>query len=185
MKKNNKIVIKDKKSRIERKIEQKQIALGLTNFVSLFKIYNEILDYPNFISFEKLVNTILVNNTISQKSEAFVAFTNIYTDAFANQKDIQFTNFVVSYNVDNKYGANKLVPIISAFSGSDVYVASLTTSLENEELNLFLGKYNELISTLLLEGKYVEILPSLIAYQDSIMDPINLFFDKTHVKIIK
>ncbi|WP_338822553.1 DUF2714 domain-containing protein [Mycoplasmopsis felifaucium] len=145
---------------------------------NLYKEYEEIIKNDNYVSYKKIIASILLKINSGFHSEEYEEFTKVINEAINNKWDIIFDQFTIDFNIVSKFSLDTLVPILAHNESS----ANEAISLKSEEPSNYADITRELnaeIQKLLKENKYVEILPNLVLFVSPNTGSLKLFFDKS------
>ncbi|MDP4040426.1 DUF2714 domain-containing protein [Mycoplasma mycoides] len=146
----------------------------------VFDLYEKIVNANNYIDYQKLLATVLLENQIGFDSKVYKEFENSYLLAFKNHFDIVLNDFVITFNVNLKISSDLLVPMLSEIESSNTEAINLKTS-NNEQYQKFLTTYNNYFISLIKQGFCVEIFPNVILFKSKNTDHLKIVFDKTKV----
>ncbi|VEU75722.1 Protein of uncharacterised function (DUF2714) [Mycoplasmopsis maculosa] len=152
-------------------------------FFDMYSYYEKAKNSNTIINFEKLIATVLFKNKIGFESEAYNLFVSNIIDTKKNREDFIFENFVISFDVQQKFALDALVPSLKANESNYVNAFDLTKS-DEKELNEFLKTYNETINEWLLKSWFVEIMPGIIMYISKNTNKYKLLFSKNWISKI-
>ncbi|QSF13619.1 DUF2714 domain-containing protein [Mycoplasma sp. Mirounga ES2805-ORL] len=160
--------------------KNKNTKLDKTNLFDVYKHYKEIKEDPFFISFDKLTASVLIKSQLGFDSKVFNDFEKQIQKAINNKYEILFRNFVISFNVNLKFSADILVPIVTSKLSSNSETINFKSSNEISKDN-FLSIYNEIIYQLLKQGNYLEVLPNLIVHLSKSTNSLKVSFSEQWV----
>ncbi|MBU4690543.1 DUF2714 domain-containing protein [Mycoplasma sp. ES3157-GEN-MYC] len=160
-------------------INKKQVKnLSLENelkLINLYETYSSILKNNDFITFEQLNASVLLSLGLGFESPVFIEFMNKINTALDNKQDIIFNNFVINFNIEQKFSPNILVPIIKENTSSTNLCVNLSTANE-PNLDKFLNVLNSKINELLLSKCYIEIIPNTALFICNESNSLKLLF---------
>ncbi|WFQ91702.1 hypothetical protein MFERI14815_00306 [Mycoplasma feriruminatoris] len=146
----------------------------------VFDLYNQIVNANNYIDYQKLLATVLLENQIGFDSKTYLQFLDSYLLAFKNHYDIVLNDFVITFNVNLKISSDLLVPMLSETESSNSEAINLKTS-SDQEYQKFLTTFNNYFISLINQGFCVEIFPNIIIFKSKNTDKLKIVFDKTKV----
>ena len=91
--------------------------------------------------------------------------------------DLVYKDFVITYNLNPKFGLNNLVPMLNTYESSNNEAINLKSS-SNRMMNKFLTNLNAEINNLLLTKYYVEVIPETILYTSDNTNELKLLFSE-------
>lgn len=145
-----------------------------------FNLYEEAINSPKFVDFEKLIASVLLVSNLGFETPEYKLFEQIFQEAFSKKFDILFDFFILHFDKNLKFSDDALVPTITFVEDSNVETFNLKNSV-NPKMNLFLEKYNQMIHKLLTVGHFLEILPKVVIYISEHTKNIKILFDKQSV----
>ncbi|ABC01736.1 DUF2714 domain-containing protein [Mycoplasma capricolum] len=146
----------------------------------VFDLYEQIVNANNYIDYQKLLATVLLENQIGFDSKIYKEFENSYLLGLKNHYDLVLRDFVITFNVNLKISSDLLVPMISASESSNTDAINLKQS-KNEQYNKFLNTFNDCLISLIKQDLCVEIFPKIIIFKSKNTDKLKIIFDKTKV----
>ncbi|UWD33872.1 MSC_0623 family F1-like ATPase-associated protein [Mesomycoplasma molare] len=167
----------------KRKKETKENPL-LFPFYDIYKNFNETIKKENFISYERLMSSVLIKVGLGFESKEYKEYKKKIQSSISKKEDIKFEFTIISFNVDRKFGDKFLVPIVNDKISSNVDSIDLTKSKEENENNM-LKILNEDVLSLIKEGKYIEIFEGLILFHSKQANSLKLFFKEEFISQIR
>ena len=153
--------------------------------VDFYDDYKTIItNQERFISFDKLIASVLLKDMLGFDSEAYIQFNDMLMMAVNKKYDLVYKDFVITYNLNPKFGLNNLVPMLNTYESSNNEAINLKSS-SNRMMNKFLTNLNAEINNLLLTKYYVEVIPETILYtSDNTNELMLLFSENVATKIM-
>ncbi|WGI37002.1 MSC_0623 family F1-like ATPase-associated protein [Mesomycoplasma lagogenitalium] len=147
-------------------------------FFDLYKRYEDVRNSNLFIKYDKFMATVLLKSSLGFKSQEILEYAKEFEQALKKKEEIIFQNFVISYNVDPKYGHKFLVPITTD------KISSNNQSVNFNKKTVFYEKLNFQIQELLNKNCYIELFPGLIIYNFQDFKLPKLLFSKSNISQI-
>ncbi|CBH40541.1 DUF2714 domain-containing protein [Mycoplasmopsis agalactiae] len=145
----------------------------------MFNIYNQYEEAKAssaFVDYNKLMAQVLLECNLGFSSDEYVKFGKMFDEAFAKKYDIVLEKFVISFNVNLKFSADALVPVLKANEDSNTEAFNFK-SANDEKFNKLLNFYNKLVNDLILADKYVELFPNIIVFRSKNTKSLKVLFD--------
>ncbi|WP_322901147.1 MSC_0623 family F1-like ATPase-associated protein [Mycoplasmopsis felis] len=158
--------------------QKKELTTETQELFDLYADYKKIQKDSKFISYKKLLASILLRINSSFNSTEFQNLSEQIEYAIANKYDILFDEFTVNFNLVPKYSTNVLVPTLSS-AESSTNEGFLLTSSTTSDFQVIVEQLNKEIWKLLGESYFVEFLPKMILFVSSQSGSLKLFFDKS------
>ncbi|ACF07157.1 Protein of uncharacterised function (DUF2714) [Metamycoplasma arthritidis] len=147
-----------------------------------YQAYNDARAEDSFIKYDKLIASVLLKNNISFNSEIYIKFVEKMTMAINKHYDLLFRDFVITFNVNGRFGNDLLVPMIANFESSNNEAINFREALTNDtKASQFLYDLNNEIARLLNQKSYVEIFPNIILYISPNTEHLKLLFSRETV----
>ena len=156
-----------------------------TEFFNVFGEYNEIISKPNFIDFNQLMTSILFKNNLGFESKIYLDLLESFNIGIEKKYDFIYENFIITFNINLKYGTKMLVPMIANLESSNNNAINLKPKTENEQVNKVLIDLNSEINKSLSAGNSVEIMPNVVVYLAESTNQLKLVFNLDVVNSIK
>ncbi|MGZ9413706.1 MSC_0623 family F1-like ATPase-associated protein [Mycoplasma sp. 480] len=164
------------------KLSKEQEAL-LFPFYDLEQKYKEIEASEKFISYSRLMSSVLLSTGLSFESDVIKEYKSIYTKALVKKYDLVYLDFIISFGLNKKFSPKFLVPILVKEISSNTEHFDLRYD-ENLVKENFLTKLNNEINSLMERNFYVEVLPGIIIYFSSYSKEMKLVFKKDYTNQI-
>lgn len=131
-----------------------------------------------FISFEKLINIALVRSSLSLSSGVYTSLENRIKMATAKKQEFIFSNFVISWSLNDRYSKTKLVPTIIKNESTSNEGVMLKGGKNEAEISL-LKYYNDQLEFWIFNSKLkVEIIPNMIVYLSNNTNKLKIAFNE-------
>lgn len=142
--------------------------------------FDEIKKQDKFISFDKLISTVLLKSTTSFKNKEINKLLDLLKTAFLNKQEIIFDKFIISFKLDKELNNFYLVPYITDKPATNFEAINLKTnsSLIKENITLYL---NDEINNLLANNFYIEIFENIIVKSDNQNNLLNIFYNEKNI----
>lgn len=150
-------------------------------YFDLFDQYQQLRNNEKFISFNKLISSVLLSANLGYKSNEYNNFISNFEQAKANRWFIKFQKFVIGFEQNDRFGSLVLIPLLVSEDDSSVQTYSLLPANDN----IFLTTLNQTINNLLQEGYKIEIASGLILFNLQETNQLKLFFDKEWISYLK
>ncbi|AGJ90820.1 DUF2714 domain-containing protein [Mycoplasma putrefaciens] len=154
---------------------------NLTSF-DLFSLFNQLTNSQDYISYKKLIASVLLKANLGFSSEQYHQFEKMTEQALKNKYDLLLNDFVISFNVDLKYGFNILVPVLISQESTNNEAISFVSHTDLK-LNNFLKIFNLFITKLVDQNKIVEIFPSILIYRSKNTQSLKIAFDDKYLAV--
>lgn len=145
----------------------------------MFNIYNQYevaRQDANFVDCNKLMAQVLLECNLGFNSKEYVKFSEMFNEALDKKYDIVLANFVISFNVNHKFSADALVPVLKTNEDSNTEAFNFVSSKETK-FNILLGLYNKYVYELITSGNYVELFPNIIVFKSKNTNSHKILFD--------
>ncbi|EOA07082.1 Hypothetical protein MYEA_5430 [Mycoplasma yeatsii 13926] len=159
----------------------KNSIINLETF-DVFDLFKKTKASQNYISYKKLIASVLLGSNLGFNSDQYLEFEEMTNKALENKFDLLLKDFVISFNVDHKYGLNILVPILTDKESTNNEAISFIKS-SDEKLNNFLNVFNLYISKLINDDKCIEIFPEIIVYRSKNTTSLKILFNEKYLVI--
>ncbi|WP_369086030.1 MSC_0623 family F1-like ATPase-associated protein [Metamycoplasma spumans] len=159
--------------------KQNKNVIENVELINLFDEYKQLSEDKNTISFEKLITTVLFKIKSGFESSQYSYLIENINLAKQKKYDFVFSDFVISFGIESKYGNESLVPIIKKAETNHAKSVDFSNSNNHEDISIFLRTLNDLINELFKQGKNVEIMPELIMYISNETNVYKLYFSKS------
>lgn len=144
-----------------------------------YHAYDDARAQDAFIKYDKLIASVLLKNNISFNSEIYTKFIDKMTMAIKKHYDLLFRDFVITFNVNPRFGADLLIPMIATNESSNNEAINFRESLTGDaKFSQFLYDLNNEIVRLLNQKQYIEIYPNIILYVSPNTEHLKLLFSK-------
>ncbi|WP_027334140.1 MSC_0623 family F1-like ATPase-associated protein [Mycoplasma elephantis] len=131
---------------------------------NFYSDYENYITLDNFISYDKLLATSLFKSKVNFESDIYEKFKKNIDLAIYKKWNLVFKDFVISFNIDPKYGNNTLVPVLIKNEQTNSEAINFIPEKENDGYNSFLEILNNELSFLLNNMYIVELIPGLIVF---------------------
>lgn len=166
-----------KTSKKDRKIQEQEALERKKLEEQNYELFEELKTGPNFVSFEKLLSSSLIESKLEIRGAFASELVNKLEQAIFKKQDIVFRSFVITFNLNLRYSLTKLVPIISLKESSNVEAVNLSKS-DDEAIANFLNIFNEKINSLLNQKKCLEIVNNMIIFISQETKSLKITFSK-------
>ncbi|WP_412031486.1 DUF2714 domain-containing protein [Metamycoplasma buccale] len=156
----------------------KKITLENQALLDFFADYKETITKENYVKFEKLMASVLLKNNLGFTSPLYVEFFEAMQLALEKKYDIVYKEFVITFNINPKFGLDMLVPMLDDKESSNNEAINFKFS-KKPEMNKFLDDMNKEIGALLLANNYIEIIPNVVLYVSENTNQLKLLFSET------
>lgn len=153
-------------------------SLGINNYFDVYQVYEQAKMSTNFISYDKFMSSLLFNNNLGFESDIYKRFFNEFSSAFLEKKDVIFSKFIITFNVNLKFSSNALVPMI-VYNETSNNESIVFSKSNDEQYNNFLTSLNKEIEQNLLQWKCLEIFPNVILFISPQTNTLIIVFDKS------
>ncbi|BAP39781.1 MSC_0623 family F1-like ATPase-associated protein [Metamycoplasma canadense] len=142
--------------------------------------FQKIKENKNFISFDKLLWTILLKSLTTFKNQDINKILFLLKEAIKNKFDIVFDNFTISFVLSNYLNNLFLIPTILEKSSSNFESINLKSDSKLFKIDITKFLNNEL--NYLLEKQYfIEILNDLIIKKNSEENKIEIYYNESNI----
>ncbi|MXR08591.1 DUF2714 domain-containing protein [Mesomycoplasma hyorhinis] len=181
-----------KKKKNEEKLEKSNLQEYLVfdnqtkiEVVDLYKNYKLKRQTTHFVSYDQLYSYVLLKTHQGFHSELYKKYEQNYKNALANKRNLEFSNFVISFNLDLKYSQKLLVPIVITKGTSNDLAINFVSSSNLQEQTFF-NVLNQEIVKLLNAYKTIEIFPGLLLFKgNDASGSLKTLFSKDFISVIK
>lgn len=159
--------------------QKKELTTETQELFDLYADYKKIQKDSKFISYKKLLASILLRINSSFNSTEFQNLSEQIEYAIANKYDILFDEFTVNFNLVPKYSIKCICISTLSSVESSSNEGFLLTSSTTSDFQVIVEQLNKEIWKLLGESYFVEFLPKMILFVSSQTGSLKLFFDKS------
>ncbi|WP_434325458.1 DUF2714 domain-containing protein [Mesomycoplasma hyorhinis] len=153
--------------------------------VDLYKNYKLKRQTTHFVSYDQLYSYVLLKTHQGFHSELYKKYEQNYKNALVNKRNLEFSNFVISFNLDLKYSQKLLVPIVITKGTSNDLAINFVSSSNLQEQTFF-NVLNQEIVKLLNAYKTIEIFPGLLLFKgNDAIGSLKTLFSKDFISVIK
>lgn len=153
--------------------------------VDLYKNYKNKRQESNFVSYDQLYSYVLLKANQGFNSELYKKYEQSYQNALKNKHNLEFADFVISFNLDPKYSQTLLIPIITSKTTSNNIAVNFASSKDLAEQTFFTNLNQEIVK-LLNTQKTLEIFPGLLIFKSTETNSsLKTLFSKDFISVIK
>ncbi|QJB71548.1 DUF2714 domain-containing protein [Mycoplasma sp. 1654_15] len=153
--------------------------------VDLYKNYKNKRQESNFVSYDQLYSYVLLKANQGFNSELYKKYEQSYQNALKNKHNLEFADFVISFNLDPKYSQTLLIPIITSKTTSNNIAVNFASSKDLAEQTFFTNLNQEIVK-LLNTQKILEIFPGLLIFKSTETNSsLKTLFSKDFISVIK
>ncbi|ENY68744.1 Hypothetical protein MAU_5450 [Metamycoplasma auris 15026] len=159
------------------KLEKKFLIVANKEIKILNLEFNEIKKKNNFITFDKLLATIILKSNLKTNDKEVVFFLNKLEEGLIKKFDLVFDNLAISFGLSNTLNNLYLCPFLTKEAATNFESLNLSSNADlfNEKL---IKNFNGEINYLLANDFYIEILKNLIIKKNA---DLELFYDEKSI----
>ncbi|MXR10016.1 DUF2714 domain-containing protein [Mesomycoplasma hyopneumoniae] len=144
-----------------------------------FRDYYDLINHPNFVSFDALFNlTLLVS---SQKANSVIRekYHQKVLAAYKATTELVFKNFVISWQRSSRFGSKGLVPIVTLKESSNVMASNFFSDSNDQRFSSVLANLNILAWDFIAnKNRFVEVVEGCIIFFDPQTRTLKVIFSE-------
>ncbi|MGZ9453955.1 MSC_0623 family F1-like ATPase-associated protein [Mycoplasma sp. AC157] len=172
------------KEKQKEKVNKKEEQQLMIPFYDVEQQYKEMEKSDKFVSYERLMSSLLLTTGLSFDSDIVKEYVANYEKAIVKKYDLVYLDFILSFGLSDKFGSKFFVPILVKDISSNNEHINFKFSEDLAKEN-FLVKLNEAINDLIARNLFVEFLPGIILYFSQQSKSLKLVFKINYAARIK
>ncbi|AJC49749.1 DUF2714 domain-containing protein [Mesomycoplasma flocculare] len=144
-----------------------------------FRDYYDLINHPNFISFDALMNLTLLVSSQKAKSSLRAKYQQKVVSAYKATTELVFKNFVISWQKSSRFGSKSLVPIIIQKESSNVMASNFFSDSADARFSTILANLNTLAWDFITnKNRFVEVVEGCIVFNDPQTRTLKVIFSE-------
>ncbi|MBG0730857.1 MSC_0623 family F1-like ATPase-associated protein [Mycoplasma sp. 'Moose RK'] len=144
-----------------------------------FRDYYDLINQPNFISFDALMNLTLLVSSQKATSSMKNKYQQKVIAAYKATSELVFKNFVISWQRSSRFGTRGLVPIIAQKESTNVLANNFFADNTDSRFSAILANLNTLAWDFITKkNRLVEVVEGCIVFSDPQTQTLKVIFSE-------